>query len=37
MESSLRLNVRRGGSGNINCYMFFVADALMEVMNTSLK
>ena len=26
-----------GGSGNMTCHMFVVADALMEVMNSNLK
>ena len=26
-----------GGTGDITCYMFVVADALMEVMNSNLR
>lgn len=35
----VKLEIKRktGGTFNINCYMFVVADELMEVMNTNLK
>ena len=38
-RDGVKLEIKRktGGSGNITCYMFVVADALMEIMNTELK
>ena len=38
-RDGVKLEIKRkvGGSGNITCYMFVVADALMEVMNSDLK
>ena len=38
-RDGVKLEIKRktGGSGNINCHMFVVADALMEIMNTELK
>ena len=35
----VKLEIRRttGGSGNITCHMFTVADALMEILNSSLR
>ena len=38
-REGVKLEIKRktGGSGNITCYMFVVADALMEIMNTELK
>ena len=38
-REGVKLEIKRktGGTGNINCYMFVVADALMEIMNTELK
>ena len=35
----VKLEIKRktGGTGNITCHMFVVADALMEIMNTELK
>ena len=34
-----KLEIKRkvGGSGNMTCHLFVVADALMEVMNSNLK
>ena len=38
-RDGVKLEIKRktGGTGNINCHMFVVADALMEIMNTELK
>ena len=38
-RDGVKLEIRRttGGSGNITCHMFIVADALMEIMNSSLR
>jgi len=38
-RDGVKLEMKRkvGGTGNINCHMFVVADALMEVMNSNLK
>ena len=38
-RDGVKLEIKRktGGSGNITCHMFVVADALMEIMNTELK
>ena len=38
-RDGVKLEIKRktGGMGNINCHMFVVADALMEIMNTELK
>ena len=38
-RDGVKLEIKRktGGSGNLNCHMFVVADALMEIMNTELK
>ena len=38
-RDGVKLEIKRktGGTGNITCYMFVVADALMEIMNTELK
>ena len=38
-KDGVKLEIKRktGGSGNITCHMFVVADALMEIMNTELK
>ena len=38
-RDGVQLEIRRktGGSGNITCHMFIVADALMEIMNSSLR
>ena len=38
-RDGVKLEIRRttGGSGNIPCHMFIVADALMEIMNSSLR
>ena len=39
VRDGVKLEIKRkvGGSGNIPCYMYVVADALMEVMNSNLK
>ena len=39
IRDGVKIEIRRqtGGSGNITCHMFVVADALMEVMNSKLK
>lgn len=34
---NLQITRKAGGSGTINCHMFIVADALLEVMNSNLK
>ena len=38
-RDGVKLEMKRevGGTGNITCYMFVVADALMEVMNSNLR
>ena len=38
-RDGVKLEIKRktGGTGNITCHMFVVADALMEIMNTELK
>ena len=38
-RDGVKLEIKRkvGGSGNMTCHMFVVADALMEVMNSNLK
>ena len=38
-RNRVKLEIKRkvGGSGNMTCHMFVVADALMEVMNSNLK
>lgn len=38
-RDGVKLEMKRkvGGSGSINCHMFVVADALMEVMNSNLR
>ena len=38
-RDGLKLEMKRkvGGTGNITCFMFVVADALMEVMNSNLR
>ena len=38
-RDGVKLEMKRevGGSGNITCYMFVVADALMEIMNSNLR
>ena len=38
-RDGVKIEIKRqtGGSGNITCHMFVVADALMEVMNSNLK
>ena len=38
-RDGVKLEIKRktGGTGNINCYMFVVSDAFMEIMNTELK
>ena len=38
-QDGVKLEIRRttGGSGTITCQMFIVADALMEIMNSSLR
>ena len=38
-RDGVKLEIKRkvGGTGKINCYMFVVADAFMEIMNTELK
>ena len=38
-RDGVKLEIKRktGGTGNVNCDMFVVADALMEIMNTELK
>ena len=38
-RDGVKLEIKRktGGTGNINCHMFVIADALMEIMNTELK
>ena len=38
-RDGVKLEIKRKteGTGNINCYIFVVADALMEIMNTELK
>lgn len=38
-RDGVKLEMKRkvGGTGNITCHMFVVADALMEVMNSNLK
>ena len=38
-RDGVKLEIRRttGGSGNITCHMFIVADTLMEIMNSSLR
>ena len=38
-RDGVKLAIKRktGGTGNITCYMFVVADALMEIMNAELK
>ena len=38
-RDGVKLEIKRknGGSGNITCHRFVVADALMEIMNTELK
>ena len=33
----LEIKRKKSGTGNVNCHMFVVADALMEIMNTELK
>ena len=33
----LEMNRKVGGTGNITCYIFVVADALMEIMNSNLR
>ena len=38
-RDSVKLEIKKkvGSSGNMTCYMFVIADALMEVMNSNLK
>ena len=38
-RDGVKLEIKRktGGTGNITCHMFVVADALMEIMNKELK
>ena len=38
-QDGVKLQIRRktGGSGNVTCHMFIVADAMMEVMGTNLR
>ena len=38
-RDGVKLEITRkvGGSGNMTCHMYLVADALMEVMNSELK
>ena len=38
-RDGVKIEIRRqtGGSGNITCHMFVVADALMVIMNSNLK
>ena len=38
-RDGVKLEIKRqtGGSGNMTCHMFVIADALMEVMNSSLR
>ena len=38
-RDGVKLLIKRntGGSGNLTCYMFVVADALMEILGGSLK
>jgi len=38
-KDGVKLEMKRktGGSGNITCYMFVIADALMEIQGSSLK
>ena len=38
-RDGVKLEIKRtvGGSGNMTCHMFVIADALMEVQNSNLK
>ena len=38
-RDGVKLEIKRkvGGSGDINCYMYVVADSLVEIMNQNLK